>query len=215
MDTIDNFIGNEMRRQSVRHAVSRQITCPDTGNILDVDDAYLVENRKTGQLAVICGDAWRDLYKRTLAGTRFWETLEVWEGKTGTELDGTYRVDVSDPIAPTAIPRWKKTTVAIRTGGSGDVSVSAWKEASIPFLAIHKTTNPARKGTWNVTHVPTGFAVFTRFKSRAFAFRAAYAIHATLSVDEWKDTNAKRLASKLRERAGELLASFQRKGWTR
>ncbi len=73
-----------MRREMVLHAIQRKITCGIKGIVLDIDDAYLISNRASGQMAIVSGDAWRGM--RANLPDDFAVSLEVWEGKTGEEL---------------------------------------------------------------------------------------------------------------------------------
>jgi hypothetical protein len=71
-----------IRRNVVKAAIMRQIFCPNTGECLDVKDAYLVTNLATRQVAIITGTAWRGLVGAWESdGTEWAKLLEVWDGK--------------------------------------------------------------------------------------------------------------------------------------
>lgn len=73
-----------MRREAVKAAVMRQISCPVKFKILDIDSAYLITNRDSKAMCIVSGEAWDDI--RSKLPVNWASVLEVWEGKTGDEL---------------------------------------------------------------------------------------------------------------------------------
>lgn len=74
-----------IRRNTVLAAVQRAIFCKETGDILDIDDAYLV-TLHSGKLSIVTGKAWRAILSK-ISGTMLADIFsEVWEGKTGKEV---------------------------------------------------------------------------------------------------------------------------------
>lgn len=66
-----------MKKELLRYAIGRQITCPIKGVVLDVREAVLVETDSGRTIAVICREAFTELEAQgidpSLVLTKGWE----------------------------------------------------------------------------------------------------------------------------------------------
>jgi hypothetical protein len=71
-----------LRRNAVLAAVQRAIFCPESGAVLDIDDATLLTNVATKRCSIVTSAVLAKL-RPTLAASG--QTFELWHGETGDE----------------------------------------------------------------------------------------------------------------------------------